>query len=386
MSIPRYLYDGLKDKTVIFSYVNSGSYSTGFYMDFIRNKPDDIPDTLFLKLIPLCDDKDYEQFVRINFQRRIHTSSRKMFDNEISVQTHIYDNRKYNSCACIPIQDYFILDDGQRFGENTSDIVFFLKSLKMMEVTDVLDVNMTLKSIMSFDNNSLQLAVIIMPHINGGTGYNLYRSLLSKSKDFGSYFDSTALITEILEKKIRTHHLFCMVQIMYRIKELFKMMCIHDDLHLGNILINNDEICTSQAYFPNGNINPIFVGRVYLIDYGHAYISDKFKFIRTRYMKELLKKDHTFVFDSNNFYQIVDLIGRKILRDGYNKYTNAMTSDWYMYDWYFNLFFDKNMNVNKPVVKQMEKFVKEFEHGLMTYENEIEKTTDSVSVCCPFFV
>ena len=58
--------------------------------------------------------------------------------------------------------------------------------------------------------------------------------------------------------------------------ELYKMKCIHDDLHLGNLIISKDEIVTNQAFDKNGKINPIFVGRVYIIDYGNASVQDNF--------------------------------------------------------------------------------------------------------------
>ena len=52
MTIPDYLYDGLLNKTVYFTYANSGSYSLGYKMEFIRNKPDHISEALFFKLVP----------------------------------------------------------------------------------------------------------------------------------------------------------------------------------------------------------------------------------------------------------------------------------------------------------------------------------------------
>lgn len=380
MNIPKYLYDGINDKTVYFTYINSGSYSAGFCMEFTRNKPEDIPAFLFLKLIPVCDDKDNENFIKINFQKKIYTSSKKMFDNEVLIQTHIYENRKYHSGACVPIQDYFILTKEQ---ENTSNIEIFLKSLKFMEMTDVLDVGMLLQSMTA----NIQLGVIIMPFINGSTGYKMFSKMITFKKDFGKFFDSNDIVLEILGKQVRTRQLFCIIQIMYRIKELFHISCIHDDLHLANIIINDEEICTSQAYLPNGNINPIFVGRVYLIDYGHAYIDEHFNYIKNKYIKDMRKIKPTFEYNPNNFYQVVELIGRKIVKDGYNKKTNTMTEDWYMYDWYFNIFFDKNLNINKPVIKQMDRFIKDFENGLMTYNSDmIVKTPKNDSICCPFFM
>ena len=51
MTIPNYLYDGLLNKTVYFTYVNGGSYSIGYKMEFMKNKPENISDILFLSLI-----------------------------------------------------------------------------------------------------------------------------------------------------------------------------------------------------------------------------------------------------------------------------------------------------------------------------------------------
>ena len=96
MAIPNYLHDGLINKTVSFSYASSGSYSIGYKMEFLKDKPDNFKDMLFLKIIPLCDkDIDDNRFLQFNIFKKISTSTEDMFYREINVQNYIYNHESF---------------------------------------------------------------------------------------------------------------------------------------------------------------------------------------------------------------------------------------------------------------------------------------------------
>jgi len=94
MTLPNYLYDGLINKTIYFTYVNNGSYSVGYKMEFMREKPEHLPSSLFFKMIPICDDyNDDEQFLQLNIRKKIYTSTTSMFNKEIMVNNHIQNKQ-----------------------------------------------------------------------------------------------------------------------------------------------------------------------------------------------------------------------------------------------------------------------------------------------------
>lgn len=390
MAIPNYLHDGLINKTVSFSYASSGSYSIGYKMEFLKDKPDNFKDMLFLKIIPLCDkDTDDNRFLQFNVFKKISTSTEDMFYREINVQNYIYNLQRHNMNMNIPIYDCFILDSQRTFSDSMSNLHYFFKSLSLMEITNILDENSIFNCFENYKDD-MKVGIIIMPYLDCVNGYKFFNMYTTSSKIFGSFFDMNELIIEIKKKEITSNSLFMFVQIIYRLVELFTLRCIHDDLHMGNIMINKDEIITKQAVNKDGTINPIFVGRVYIIDYGNVNIGNGFDRELEKFAIRKKKSFPNFEFDASKFSHIIEMLGRKIVYDGYNRETKQITMEWYLYDWYFNLFFDKDLHLNKEIVKIMASFVKDFEKEIINYDkNEsfiVQHTpTSKQSNCCLSF-
>lgn len=385
MTIPNYLYDGLLNKTVYFTYVNSGSYSIGYKMEFIKNKPENISDILFLKMIPLSHEVDNKEvFMQFNCRKIIYTSTESMFDKEVDNHNYVYNNEEKR--INLPLYDHFILDSQKTFTDKISDLQYFFQSLSMMEISSVIDENY-LRSCLNCHKESIKLGIIIMPYMDCISGYNYFRLYTSPSKIFGKFFDATLLIQEIRSGVIKSNYLFILVQIIYRILKLFKMKCIHYDLHLGNVMISPNEIVTNKAYDKDGKINPVFIGRVYIIDYGNAYISEEFdrEVLKCVNKKKRAYKD--YLYDSTNVYQVIEMLGRKIIYDGYNRDTKQMTMEWYLYDWYFNIFFDNNFQIRHDVVEKIILFTNDLENEINDFNENfrVDITPSNYTLCCfPF--
>lgn len=385
MTIPNYLYDGLLNKTVYFTYVNSGSYSIGYKMEFIKNIPENISDILFLKMIPLSHEVDNKEvFMQFNCRKIIYTSTESMFDKEVDNHNYVYNNEEKR--INLPLYDHFILDSQKTFTDKISDLQYFFQSLSMMEISSVIDENY-LRSCLNCHKESIKLGIIIMPYMDCISGYNYFRLYTSPSKIFGKFFDATLLIQEIRSGVIKSNSLFILVQIIYRILKLFKMKCIHYDLHLGNVMISPNEIVTNKAYDKDGKINPVFIGRVYIIDYGNAYISEEFdrEVLKCVNKKKRAYKD--YLYDSTNVYQVIEMLGRKIIYDGYNRDTKQMTMEWYLYDWYFNIFFDNNFQIRHDVVEKIILFTNDLENEINDFNENfrVDITPSNYTLCCfPF--
>lgn len=385
MTIPNYLYDGLLNKTVYFTYVNSGSYSIGYKMEFMKNKPENISDILFLKMIPLSHEVgDKEEFMQFNYRKIICTSTESMFDKEVVNHKYVYNNEEKR--INFPLYDHFILDSQKTFTDKMSDLQYFFQSLSMMEISSVMDENY-LRSCLNCHKESIKLGIIIMPYMDCISGYNYFRLYTSPSKIFGKFFDATLLIQEIRSGVIKSNSLFILVQIIYRVLKLFKMKCIHDDLHLGNVLISPNEIVTNKAYDKDGRINPVFIGRVYIIDYGNAYISEEFDREVFKCVNKKKRAYKDYIYDSTNVYQVIEMLGRKIIYDGYNRDTKQMTMEWYLYDWYFNIFFDNNFQIRHDVVETIILFTNDLENEINDFNENfrVEVTPSKHTLCCfPF--
>ena len=188
----------------------------------------------------------------------------------------------------------------------------------------------------------MKMGIIIMPFIEATSGYTLYQPHITKTKIFGSFFNPNQIIEDIQNKEVKKNETFIFVQTVYHMIELYKMKCIHDDLHLGNLIISKDEIVTNQAFDKNGKINPIFVGRVYIIDYGNASVQDNFDKEVKKCVNRKKRSNGDFQYNPTNVAQIIEILGKKIIYDGYNLETKQMTLEWYLYDW-FPTYFDKQL-------------------------------------------
>ena len=380
-----YLYSGLYNKTLYFSYVNCGSYSIGFNMEFLKDCPQHLPDKVFIKLIPLIDenmDKEYEDFIRINYKKRICMTSTESFNEEIRIQKYAYNNKSYNSPACPQIYDSFIVDDNDKKSIKVFDL---FRSLKSLEITDVLDIKNIHESMEILPD--IKLGLMIMPYIEGENGYKFYRNFTTPTLKFGHFFDAKLIKNEILSGKVKTQELFCVVQVMYRFFELYGLGILHDDLHLGNFIFNKTEVCTTQAILSDEKINPNFTGRVYIIDYGNVVAFKDFKKLIDKYIKIKTKKTPGFIYDASNFSQFLEILARKIIYDGYNHETKAITDEWYLYDWVYNIFFDSNMRLNNEISNIFQNYMVDFGSGLRAFNDRNNKKNSiaSETTCCYFF-
>jgi len=354
-------------------------------MEFMKNKPENISDILFLKMIPLSHEVgDKEVFMQFNYRKIICTSTESMFDKEVVNHKYVYSNEEKR--INFPLYDHFILDSQKTFTDKMSDLHYFFQSLSMMEISNVMDDDY-LHSCLNYYKESIKLGIIIMPYMDCISGYEYFRLYTSPSKIFGNFFDANLLIQEIRGGVIKSNSLFILVQIINRVLKLFKMKCIHDDLHLGNVLISPNEIVTNKAYDKDGKINPVFIGRVYIIDYGNAYISEEFdrEVLKCVNKKKGAHKD--YLYDSTNIYQVIEMLGRKIIYDGYNRDTKQMTMEWYLYDWYFNIFFDNNFQIRHDVVETIILFTNDLENEINDFNENfsVEVTPSNHTLCCfPF--
>ena len=227
-------------------------------MEFMRNKPDHLSDMLFLKMIPLYDIKCEESiFLRFNIHKRIYTTPTLFFKEEVKIQEYLYENKKNNLNIGLPVYDSFILEKGDTCFNNLPDLLYFFKSLSIMEISDTVDLNCIYQCLDLY--SEMKMGIIIMPFIEATSGYTLYQPHITKTKIFGSFFNPNQIIEDIQNKEVKKNETFIFVQTVYHMIELYKMKCIHDDLHLGNLIISKDEIVTNQAFDKNGKINPILL-------------------------------------------------------------------------------------------------------------------------------
>jgi len=385
MTMPDYLYDGIMNKTVYFTYVDSGSYSIGYKMEFMRNKPDHVVDVLFLKMIPLYDIKCEDNvFFKFNLNLKIYSSPLLFFEDEVKAQNYVNEKKSNNMNIGLPIYDSFIIENENTCFTNLLNLSYFFKCLQMMEITDILDPEYIFQTINIY--REMKLGIIIMPYIDCISGYKLYRPCISSTRIFGSFFNPSLLIDDIENKEIKNNDTFIFIQVIHHIIQLYKMKCIHEDLHLGNFIINRDEIITNQAFDKEGKINPIFMGRVYIIDYGNTCIKDNFDKEVKRCVIRKTKTNSDFIYDPTNIAHIIEIIGRKIVYDGYNHETKQMTMEWYLYDWFFNVFFDKNIQIKTNIMDNLIFLLKDFIRGVNELNNGLEYTVESTpikpSLCC----
>jgi hypothetical protein len=204
-------------------------------------------------------------------------------------------------------------------------------------------------------------------------GNNYFNSYLTYKTNFGEYFLVKDFIEEIKQEKIRTRYLFMIIQLVDHIIELFKLNIIHGDLHMGNLMIDNHEITTTQAYFGNGKLNYIYVGKVYIIDYGNVYTKEKTEKYKIKYAFEKKKKDKSFndlAITENK--HIIELIGKKMVKNGLGS-NNNFENGWYIYDWLLNLLFDSNYDINEEIFEHFNNLLINYQKGkneLLNKKNE----------------
>lgn len=359
VNVPELLNKILNNSKVVINYSSRGSYSLGY--TFILNST-----KLFLKLIFINEIKD-DDSVYHNLNKKIYNVPYSYYINEVNVQKYVYKKTKI---APIVIENY-ILDYEKNMNDEEEDIIYFFKKLSEKDKKKNVNYTILINNLKTNKNNKLGL--IFMSYMDYTNGNDYFNSYLTYKTNFGEYFLVKDLKEEIMQEKIRTRYLFMIIQLVDHIIELFKLNIIHGDLHMGNLMIDNHEITTIQAYLGNGKLNYIYVGKVYIIDYGNVYTKEKTEKYKIKYAFEKKKKDESFhdlaVIENKH---IIELIGKKIVKNGIGSNDN-FEDGWHIYDWLLNLFFDSNYDINEEIFEHFNNLLIDYQKGkneLLNKKNE----------------
>ena len=343
MEIPKFLIDIFDNKIeASISYAHSGSYSMGLLVVFKRRPPKGYKKQIYIKLVPICDLDDIDLCLRYNNNQHVYTSKQKWFENEVRIQCELY-KKTLDYPICLKIFHSFII--------NNAFLILFFKKLIKHEKKQNFIMDIIESSVFDFQGN-ISLGVIIMEYLESSMACKVFGPCYTMSKTFGKHFNEIPLVDCMKREK---HHilLFYLTQIVSAMITMFKLGYIHNDLHFGNILIKEDEICSSFAY--DDNIKKHYIGRVYIIDFGNAYNTEQ-----TQHY--LIKKTQNKNIESYTFIDIINILGRKVIMNGYDFDERRFTQKWYIYDWFVNIFFNKQVITIKPdVVCKMESLVKTFD-------------------------
>lgn len=353
MNVPGYLINGN------ITLHSSGSYSIGYMLNFENDVPENMNKKLFIKVVPMCNissNEDYYFYYRGIENIQILVSHDSWYKNEVSIQGEIYDKTS-DFPICLKIYNNFIVNN-----DNIED--FFKVVLKQSDISFNVDENV---------KTQLQLGVIIMDFCKGEMAARKFQNYYSSSKTFGSHFISNRMKIFINRQEQEIISLFYLTQILYALVKLMRMGYIHNDIHFGNIMINDSEICTNQAYDENDNIKHYFTGKVYIIDFGNAYNER----LTNSYLKKIKVNES---YENLSFSRIINILGRKIILDGYDFNKKQFVNKWYIYDWIINIFFNKkNIIIDEETIKNMEILVKNFEKSINI--NGIKKTEKKSCFC-----
>ena len=369
INIPELLNKVLNNEKLSIKYTDRGAYSLGYTLILNGRK-------IFLKIIPIFNSSDKDDdCLYINLNKKIYNVPESFFYNEIKTQKNVYKNLQI--CPCI--YDTYILDYEKNINKDENDIIFFVNKLALKDEKKNINYQILLNNLKTNEFNKLGL--IFMSYMEYTNGNKYYDSYLTYNCIFGKYFLAKDLIEEINEKKINSVYLFIIIQIIHNIILLFKNGIMHRDLHLGNIMIDRNEIITKQAYLKNGKIDYRYVGKVYIIDYGNAVNENRINKYKMEYIKEKKKKNNDFSdFNVEENKHIIELIGKKIIKDGKNS-NSELEKGWHIYDWIINLLFTCDYNINEELFIKFDVLLGEFEKGKNEF-NEIKKQEEK---CCSIF-
>ena len=83
----------------------------------------------------------------------------------------------------------------------------------------------------------------------------------------------------------------------------------------------------------------------------------------------VLKKTNKHHEDIHKTSDIIHLLGKKVLMDGYNFKEKHFISKWYIYDWFINVFFNKsNVTIKSDIIDKIEHLVNEFDENKEVHE------------------
>ena len=276
VNVPELLNKILNNNKIIINQTNGGSYSLGY--TFLLNQT-----KIFLKLIFINDSQE-DDSVYYNLNKKVYKVPYSFYINEVNIQKYVYKKMKI---APLVIENY-ILDYEKNINDEEEDIIYFFNKLSEKDNKKNLNYKMLLNNLKT--NKFNKIGLIFMSYMDYVNGNNYFNSYLTYKTNFGQYFLVKDFIEEIIQEKIRTRYLFMILQLVDHIIQLFKFNIIHGDLHMGNLMINNHEITTTQAYLENGKLNYIYVGKVYIIDYGNIYTKEKIEKYKVKYAFEKKKK------------------------------------------------------------------------------------------------
>ena len=366
INIPELLNKVLNNEKLSIKYTDRGAYSLGYTLILNGRK-------IFLKIIPIfnSNDKD-DDCLYINLNKKIYNVPESFFYNEIKTQKHVYKHLK----ICPYIYDTYILGYEKNIKKDENDIIYFINKLAIKDEKKNINYQILLNNLKTNEFNKLGL--IFMSYMEYTNGNKYYDPYLTYNCIFGKYFLAKDLIEEINEKKINSVYLFIIIQIIHNIILLFKNGIMHRDLHLGNIMIDRNEIITKQAYLKNGKIDYRYVGKVYIIDYGNSVNENRINKYKMEYIKEKKEKNNDFTdFNVEENKHIIELIGKKIIKDGTNS-NSELENGWHIYDWIINLLFTSDYNINEELFIKFDVLLGEFEKGKNEF-NEIKKQEEN---CC----
>ena len=350
MEIPNFLDDIFDNKIeASISYAHGGSYSVGLLVKF-NKPPSGYKKHLFLKLIPICDtESETDLFLNFNANDKVFVSKKQWFHNEVKIQSELYEKTD-NFPICLKIYDSFVV--------NNMYMTLFFRKLIRREKKQMFNIHILESCIFDFQGQ-ISLGVIVMEYLDSSMAFKTFSSCYTISKTFGKHFYENQLLNHINNNENNVM-VFYFTQIISAILIMFKLGYIHNDLHFGNILISEYEICSPYAF--DEHLRKHFTGRVYIIDFGNAYCMEQTK-------NFVLKKTNKHHEDIHKTSDIIHLLGKKVLMDGYNFKEKHFISKWYIYDWFINVFFNKsNVTIKSDIIEKIEYLVNEFDENKEVHE------------------
>ena len=326
MSIPNYICD----KHLI-EFNSLGTWSCGYTLEFINDKPFDTNQKVFLKIVALCDIAEADISTNdIYFNNgehsKIQISTFDTFENEIIMQNELYE-KTMESPICPKILDHFILND---YNEICS-----LFNLLMKAENNAIDKEILFKSIKR--KNFVEFGVIVMEFLDGVDGYKFFGKYITQKSVFGKFFNAKLLIEQLNDNLI-SEDLFVFLQILYRKFQIFNLNYIHNDLHLGNIYISQNKFHCSPEHKELHELSHNYKWRVYIIDFAQV---NKINFTETSSSQDKMKqlKFTLTKYDKKCKETIF-----------YSIYRNIETSHFlFTFDWFYNFIY-KDYELNSSVI------------------------------------
>jgi serine/threonine protein kinase len=365
-------------------YVNQGTYGLGLSFKIADDKQSPISHitldnrdttgarldgqirTVFVKLVPLKRSKKTEEteeiedweFPMVN-KKRINCVEYYSFITECKSQVEIYKRTNHNMDSFVP--PLYLAGVLNKFNINLLKKKFSISDRYVTK--DFFD---GLKCTKDHGVGVIIMPCMPIPPIVSGFQYFNHMKFFTKSQIYRKYFNINQISEsspnnglfivkrdyDFKEGSNQTNYnlkksLFYIVQILSGLLELLENGWIHGDLHLGNVLINPKQICTTQC-FTDGTIddNSPFMGKVFIIDYGTAVKVDNPR-----------KLPPIEEFKMN----IIKILETK----GSHEYGPL---DFFIYDWLSLIFYDDSQCINEQNISTMFSYVEQFREKRDEYQ------------------